>query len=299
MAEQPSAAPDIGRIVRPARHPAVDATIRILRSPVGGGSAAVLAMVVAAALLAAFDLAGDPFQSSYDTLDRPSTAHFFGTDDIGRDMFARVLYGARISLWVGFLATAIGGGLGSLLGLVSGFAGGWFDLLFQRVVDALLAIPGLVLALFFVVVFGPGIDTGMLAIAIAITPAVSRVVRSAVLATKENVYVDAARVIGAHPLRIMLRHILPNVTAPILIIGTTLLGAAIIIESGLAFLGLGAQPPEPSWGLMLSGAGRRYMEVAPWLAFFPAAAISITVLAFNLLGDVVRDVLDPRLRGTS
>ena len=168
----------------------------------------------------------------------------------------------------------------------------------QRIVDAMLAIPGLVLALIFAAVFTPGVTTGIFAIILIIIPFNARVIRSAVLAVKENVYVEAARVIGAGPSRIMLRHILPNVVAPILIMISTVLGAAILIEAGLAFLGMGAQDPEPSWGLMLSGRGRQFMELAPWLAIFPAFAIMVTVLAFNLLGDVIRDVLDPRLRGT-
>ena len=281
-----------------ARHPAVDAFIRIVRNPIGGGSAIVLAVVIGAALLAWADLVGDPFLSAGGRLESPNSTYPFGTDHIGRDVLARVLHGAVISLYVGFLATGLAGGIGSFSGLLSGFAGGWFDLAMQRVVDAMLAIPGLVLALFFAAVFDPSTETGVLAITIAITPAVSRVIRSAVLAAKENVYVEAARTIGATPLRIMVRHVLPNVMAPILIMMSTLLGAAILIEAGLAFLGMGAQPPEPSWGLMLSGPGRQYMEVAPWLAIFPAAAISVTVLAFNLLGDRIRDVLDPRLRGS-
>ena len=162
----------------------------------------------------------------------------------------------------------------------------------------MLAIPGLVMALFFVSVFNPSVTTGLAAIILVIIPFNTRVIRSAVLSTKENVYVEAARAIGATPQRVMFRHVLPNVVAPILIMMSTILGAAILIEAGLAFLGMGAQEPEPSWGLMLSGRGRQYMEVAPWLALFPAIAISLTVLAFNLLGDVVRDVLDPRLRGS-
>ena len=203
-----------------------------------------------------------------------------------------------MSLKVGFLATIFGSLIGAALGLISGFAGGVFDLVMQRVVDAMLSIPGLVLALFFVSVFSPGVETGIAAIIIIIIPFNSRVIRSAVLATKENVYIEAAEVIGAAPARVMLRHILPNVVAPILIMVSTVLGAAILIEAGLAFLGMGAQPPEPSWGLMLSLRGRQFMELAPWLAIFPAVAISTTVLAFNLLGDVIRDVLDPRLRGS-
>ena len=280
-----------------ARHPAIDASIRIVRNPVGGGSAIVLFGLIGAAVVAWAGFGGDPYTSLGGRLDSPNREFLFGTDQIGRDVFARVLQGAVISLYVGFLATGLAGGLGSLVGLVSGFAGGWLDLVMQRVVDALLSIPGLVLALFFAAVFDPSTETGVLAITIAITPAVSRVIRSAVLAAKENVYVEAARTIGATPLRIMVRHVLPNVTAPILIMMSTLLGAAILIEASLAFLGMGAQEPDPSWGVMLRSA-RQFMEVAPWLVLAPGAAISVTVLAFNLLGDRIRDVLDPRLRGS-
>ena len=295
MAERAVAAPSVREFARPARRPAVDAAIRVLKSPVGAGSAVVLTALVLGALLA--DFAQDPIRSSIDTLQAPSLAHPFGTDEVGRDQLARILHGARISLWVGFLATVFGCLIGAALGLLSGFVGGAFDLVVQRLVDAMLAIPGIVLALFFVSVFNPSVTTGIAAIILVIIPFNSRVIRSAVLAVKENVYVEAAQVIGAGPLRVMLRHILPNVVAPILIMMSTVLGAAILIEAGLAFLGMGAQPPDPSWGLMLSRTGRQFMEIAPWLAISPAVAISVTVLAFNLLGDVIRDVLDPKLRG--
>ena len=285
------------QFAREARHPAIDAVIRIVRNPVGGGSAIVLAALILSAIVAWAGLGGDPYTSLGGRLDTPNREFLFGTDQIGRDVFARVLQGAVISLYVGFLATGLAGGFGSAVGLLSGFAGGWLDLVIQRVVDALLSIPGLVLALFFAAVFDPSTETGVLAITIAITPAVSRVIRSAVLAAKENVYVEAARTIGATPLRVMVRHVLPNVTAPILIMMSTLLGAAILIEASLAFLGMGAQEPDPSWGVMLRSA-RQFMEVAPWLVLAPGAAISLTVLAFNLLGDRIRDVLDPRLRGS-
>ena len=295
MAEQTVDAGALRQFARPQRHPAVDATIRILKTPLGAGSTIVLVVLVLGAVFA--PVAGDPFRSSVNTFDSPSLSHPFGTDDIGRDQLTRVLFGARISLKVGFLATLFGAVIGSFLGLLTGYVGGVFDLVAQRVVDAMLAIPGLVMALFFVAVFNPSVTTGLAAIILVIIPFNTRVIRSAVLSTKENVYVEAARAVGATPQRVMLRHVLPNVVAPILIMMSTILGAAILIEAGLAFLGMGAQEPEPSWGLMLSGRGRQFMEIAPWLAFFPAIAISLTVLAFNLLGDVVRDVLDPRLRG--
>ena len=296
MAEQTIEVPAARQFARGARHPAIDATIHIIASPVGATSAVVLAVLILGAVFA--DIAQDPYRSSRDVLAAPSAAHPFGTDELGRDQLSRVMHGARISLWVGFLATAGGCIVGAAWGLLSGFAGSWLDLVSQRLVDAMLAIPGLVLALIFAAVFTPGVTTGIFAIILIIIPFNARVIRSAVLAVKENVYVEAARVIGAGPTRLMLRHILPNVVAPILIMMSTVLGAAIIVEAGLAFLGMGAQAPTPSWGLMLSSTGRQYMELAPWLAIFPATAIIVTVLAFNMLGDVVRDVLDPRLRGS-
>ena len=290
--------PEIRDFAKPPRHPALDATYRVLRAPVGAVSVVVLLIIMGSAVAAWLGLAGDPYASSLEVHRDPSLSHPFGTDEIGRDQLARIMHGAKISLRVGVLATLGGTVVGSFVGLLSGFIGGWFDLVVQRFVDAMLAIPGLVLALFFVAVFNPSVNTGLFAIILVIIPFTSRVIRSAVLAVKSNVYIEAAESLGAGPTRVMLRHILPNVVAPILIIGSTVLGAAILIEAGLAFLGMGAQPPEPSWGLLLSGQGRRFLEINPWLAVFPALAISVTVLAFNLLGDVVRDVLDPRLRGS-
>ena len=284
--------------VRGQRHWLLDASIRVLKKPVGAASALVIGILVAAALLAPYVAPFDPIAISIETFQAPNTTYFFGTDDLGRDMFSRILHGSRISLYVGFLAVCLGSLGGALVGLISGFAGGWIDMVIQRIVDAVLAFPGIVLAMSLVAVLGTSTTNALLAIAIVIIPFQSRVVRGAVLSVKQNVYIEAAQTIGATPQRIMFRHVLPNVVAPILILISASLGNAILIEAGLSFLGLSTQPPEPSWGLMLSGTGRRYMEEAPWLAIFPGLAIALTVLAFNLLGDVIRDVLDPRLRGT-
>ena len=280
------------------RHWLLDASIRVLKKPLGFVSAFVIGVLVASALAAPYVAPFDPIAISIETFQAPNTTYFFGTDDLGRDMFSRILHGSRISLYVGFLAVCLGSLGGALVGLISGFAGGWIDMVIQRVVDAVLAFPGIVLAMSLVAVLGTSTTNALLAIAIVIIPFQSRVVRGAVLSVKQNVYVEAAEAVGASPQRIMFRHVLPNVVAPILILISASLGNAILIEAGLSFLGLSTQPPEPSWGLMLSGTGRRYMEEAPWLAIFPGLAIAITVLAFNLLGDVIRDVLDPRLRGT-
>ena len=213
-------------------------------------------------------------------------------------MFSRVIHGARTSLLVAIPAVAIGVGLGSLIGIMSGFLGGKFDLIVQRFLDASQAIPSLILALAVIAILGAGIDKVIYVIAFIAVPWNGRVVRGAVLAIKENQYIDAARAVGASSERIMFRHILPNVVAPILILVSVLLGAAIIIEASLSFLGLGVPPPNPSWGGMLSQEGRAYMEKAPTLALFPGLAISIVVLAFNMLGDTLRDIWDPRLRGS-
>ncbi|HWO93279.1 MAG TPA: ABC transporter permease [Dehalococcoidia bacterium] len=244
-----------------------------------------------------FDLEGGS-GGGLNRLADPSTDHIMGTDDKGRDVWARVAYGSRISMQVGFAAVAIAVSVGTIIGLVSGYFGGWTDTLVQRLVDAMLAFPPLILALAIVGLLGPETSNLIISIGIIASPSIARVVRGAVLSAKENQYVEAARSVGANPTRIMFRHVLPNVTAPIIIIGTALLGTAILVEASLAFLGFGTPPPDPSWGRMLSGEGRQYMVAgAWWIAVFPGLAITISVLGFNLLGDGLRDVLDPRLRG--
>jgi len=286
-----------GMRVRKTRHPALDATVKIVRSPVGGISAFVIGLLVFTALFAPLISPFDPEAISRDKFVAPGADHFMGTDGIGRDIFSRVVYGARISLYAGFLVVGFGTIVGSLVGLVSGFSGGWVDLVIQRVVDAIQSFPAILLAMSIVSVIGPSTTNGVLAITVVVAVNNSRVVRGAVFAVKENTYIEAAKSLGANPLRVMLRHVLPNVVAPILILISAGFGSAILIEGALSFLGLATQPPDASWGLMLS-RGRESIETSPWLALFPGLAIAITVLAFNLLGDVVRDVLDPRLRGS-
>ena len=285
-------------LARQSRGPLLTAALRIVRNPVGGVFASIIAILVLCAITAPWVTAYDPIATSRATFVPPSWAHPFGTDNIGRDQFSRVIYGSRISLYVGLLAVSTGILGGTMLGLTSGFLGGKFDLIAQRFVDSILALPGLVLALTLVSVLGQGTTQVILAVAIVVVPSSSRVVRAAVLSVRQNVYLEAAHALGAILLRILFRHVLPIVVAPILILISASLGGAILIEAGLSFLGLGTQPPTPSWGLMLSTSGRQYMETAPWLAIFPGIAISVTVLSFNMLGDVVRDVLDPRLRGS-
>ncbi len=227
----------------------------------------------------------------------PSAQFYLGTDNLGRDLFSRIVYGARISVTVGFGAVTLSVLLATILGVLSGYFGGWFDVLVQRVVDAWMAFPNLVILLSIMAVLGPGMLNIILALGILTAANSSRVIRSATLSAKENQFVEAARAVGASHLRIILRYILPNVMAPIIIIATIGLGFAILAESALSFLGVGVPPPYPSWGEMLSGSGRSYMYKAPWMAIWPGVAISLAVFGFNMLGDALRDLLDPRLRG--
>ena len=267
------------------------------RKPLGAFSAALLVMIVFTEILADVLAPYDPLETHPEIrLSAPSRTHFFGTDDIGRDVFSRIIYGSRISLWVGLLAVGIGTAAGMVIGLLCGYCEGKLDLITQRVMDAIQAIPALVLALAIVSVLKPSTTNAMLAIAIVIIPGNSRIVRGAVLTAKQNRYVEAAQAMGCRHPRIITSHILPNVTAPILVIASIWLGNAILIEATLSFLGVGTQPPTPSWGLMLSSTGRAFMEQAPWLAIFPGLAISLAVLGFNLFGDTLRDAWDPKLR---
>src|SRR6059036_1146322 len=267
------------------------------RNPLGVVSAGLIVLLALTATFADVVAPYDPLAPQPEIrLARPSAAHPFGTDDIGRDVFSRVIYGSRISLWVGLLAVGIGTAVGMWIGLLCGYCEGRLDLVLQRVMDAIQAIPGLVLALAIVSVLKPSTTNAMLAIAMVIIPGNSRIVRGAVLSAKQNRYVEAAQAMGCRHPRIILSHILPNVTAPILVIASIWLGNAILIEATLSFLGVGTQPPTPSWGLMLSSTGRAFMEQAPWLAIFPGLAISLAVFGFNLFGDTLRDAWDPKLR---
>jgi peptide/nickel transport system permease protein len=227
----------------------------------------------------------------------PGAQFYLGTDNLGRDLFSRIVYGARVSVTVGFGAVALSVLLAIILGVPSGYFGGWFDVLVQRVVDAWMAFPPLFFVLTIMALLGPGLPNVILALGVVTAANRSRVIRSATLAAKENQFVEAAQAVGASHLRIILRYILPNVMAPIIIIATNALGGVILAEAALSFLGLGVPPPHPSWGEMLSGSGRSYMYKAPWMAIWPGVAISLAVFGFNMLGDALRDLLDPRLRG--
>jgi len=274
----------------------------VQRKPLGAVSAAIVCGLIAVALFAPVLAPRDPQAFNLDErglpvrMQAPSATFLLGTDPLGRDVLSRIVYGARVSLIVGFASVMIGTLLGTALGLVSGYWEGRLDQLIQRGVDTAMAIPGIVLALAVMSVLGQSLTNIILVIGLVIAPGASRVVRGTVLAVKQQTFIDAAHASGASPGRIVLRHVLPNVFAPILIIGTMWLGNAIVIEAALSFLGLGTPPPTPTWGGMLSGEGRRNLETAPYLAIFPGLAISIVVLAFNMLGDALRDLLDPRLR---
>jgi peptide/nickel transport system permease protein len=270
----------------------------VRRKPLGAISAVIILVMVVSAVFAPWIAPRDPLAYTPGRQLQPPGSEFaLGSDEVGRDVLSRIVYGARISLQVGIIAVAIGTTLGAFLGIISGYFGGKTDLIIQRLVDAMLAFPGLVLALAVVAALGPAIRNVMIAIGILVAPGTSRIVRSAVLSVKEVPFIEAAHSLGAQTSRIVLRHVLPNVAAPIIVLATTQLGAAIITEASLSFLGLGTPPPNPSWGGMLGGTARFRLEQAPWLLWAPAAAISLVVLSFNLLGDALRDVLDPRLRG--
>ena len=227
----------------------------------------------------------------------PAVQFLFGTDHLGRDQFSRVVHGARVSLYVGLLSVIIGTVTGTAAGIGSAYAGGKFDLIVQRFIDALQGIPGLVLVMALVVALGPSLNNVTIAIAIAFFPRMTRIARSQALTVKQVDYVTAARALGATPLRIGFRHVTLNSLTPVIVLATGFLGNAIVTEAGLSFLGLGVPPPHPSWGRMLELGVRGYQEAAPWLTIFPGLALTITVFGFNLFGDALRDTLDPRLRG--
>jgi peptide/nickel transport system permease protein len=302
MANHVQTLPAPAAIGRPAARPSALAMTWLFcrRKPLGAlGGLIVLVMI----LMAVFANWIAPY--TYDETIRgarmkaPGAQFWMGTDNLGRDIFSRVVYGARVSVTVGFGAVLLANFLAATIGITSGYFGGKYDICVQRVVDAWQSFPFLVVILSIMAVLGPGLMNVILALGVLGAAAASRVIRGATIAVAQNQYIEAARAVGAGHFRIMYRYIFPNVSATIIILATIGLGGAILAESALSFLGFGVPPPYPAWGAMLSGSGRSYMYTAPWMAIWPGAAISLAVFGFNMLGDALRDLLDPRLRGAA
>jgi peptide/nickel transport system permease protein len=268
-----------------------------LRRPLGAIGAVIVILNLVVGVGADVIAPYDPLATDYGAmLAAPSRAHWLGTDAFGRDVLSRLIYGSRTAMLVGFACAFFGATLGAVIGVASAYFGGKTDLLVQRVMDIFLSFPLIILALAVVSILGTGITNVIFAITVPMIPRASLVARASALAIREMPYVDAARAAGFRHLRIILRHMLPNVMAPYLIMLTAFLGQAILLEASLSFLGLGVAEPTPAWGLMLRGAAVQFAETAPWMAIFPGLAISLAVFAFNLFGDSLRDALDPRLR---
>lgn len=265
--------------------------------PLGVTGAAVVALLAVIAIFAPVLSSYDPVvQDAERVLHPPGGQHWLGADNLGRDIWSRIAHGARVSLSVGFLSVLLGSAAGGIAGVVAGYYGRYTDVFLQQAADALLAFPTLVLALGIMAVLGTSTANVILAIALTLAPRAARVVRSQSLAVSSTEYVAAAKIVGAGSLRVALRHVLPHCIAPFLVIATSALGTAVVLEASLSFLGIGVPAPAPSWGGMLAGPGRDYFSAAPWMALCPGIAISLAVYGFNLLGDALRDVLDPRQR---
>lgn len=267
------------------------------KKPLGAAGGLVMLVILVTAIFAEVLATHDPITTeAAGTLGRPSWEHWLGADHLGRDIYSRIVHGARVSLIVGVASTLLGSVLGGIVGLLSGYVGGKTDLIVQRVLDILQGLPLLVLALVISAVLSPSIQNVVIAISVPIIPRAARVIRSSVLSIREMQYVEAARALGVAHLRIAFRHILPNTMGPFIVLATAQLGSAILVEATLSFLGLGVPEPYPSWGRMLSVSAAEYAQKAPHLVLFPGLAISLAVFAFNLFGDSLRDALDPKLR---
>ena len=270
----------------------------VRKKPLGAAGGVLMLVMVITSLLANVIETHDPIATNAAvTLARPSDEHWLGTDHLGRDIYSRIVHGARVSLIVGIGSTLLGSVLGGIIGLLSGYAGGKIDLTAQRLLDILQGLPLLVLALVMSASLGPSIQNVIIAISIPIVPRASRVIRASVLSIREMQYIEAARALGLRHLRIAFRHVLPNTVGPFIVLVTAQLGSAILTEAALSFLGLGVPEPYPSWGRMLSVSAAEYAQKAPHLVLFPGLAISLAVFGSNLFGDALRDTLDPRLRG--
>jgi len=268
----------------------------LIGDPIGCTALVILTVVLALAIFAPLVAQFDPLvQNRRAILQPPSLVHWFGTDDIGRDVFSRVLYGTQISLLVGLMVVIITMVIGGLIGMISGYFGGWVDMIIQRIVEALDTLPSLVLSLFIAAMLGPSVRNVIIAVTLAQIPRFVRVVRSETMKIRSHDFISASRVIGASPLRIMLTHGVPNLMPTMLVLGSLAFGIAIMTEAALSFLGVGTPPPNPSLGTMLS-QGTRFIGQAPWLIIFPGLMLTVSVLALNLIGDALRDVLDPRNR---
>jgi peptide/nickel transport system permease protein len=280
------------------RGPAGNFFLFCREKPLGALAAVLLLVMVLAAVFAETLATHDPIRTDHEhTLARPDRTHRFGTDNLGRDIYSRIMYGARVSLAVGIASTLLGAVFGGIIGVVSGYFGGWLDLMTQRMTDILQGLPLLILAMVMTAALGPSIGNVIVAISVPIIPRAQRVIRSSVLAIREFAYIEAARALGTGHLRIAFRHVLPNTIGPFIVLMTAQFGSAILVEAALSFLGLGVPEPYPSWGRMLSVSAAEFAQKAPWMVLFPGTAISLVVFASNLLGDAVRDKLDPRLRG--
>lgn len=282
------------------RHPLVELLVRLVREKPLGLMGGIIVLVllftgIFANFLAPYDINKIHLR---DRLSPPSTKFLLGTDDLGRDMLSRIIFGARISVIVGLSAAGLDILIATIIGILSGFIGGKTDIIIQRFVDAWMCFPGLVIILTIMALLGPGLIQVIFVIGLTSGIRSSRVVRSAAIGIKENTYVKASISIGGSTLRILIRHILPNIMAPIIVLFTVSVGIAILMEASLSFLGFGIPPPTPAWGSMLSGSGRTFMQRAPWMAIWPGLALAIVVFGINFLGDALRDLLDPRLRGS-
>jgi peptide/nickel transport system permease protein len=269
----------------------------IRRYPLGAAGAVIMALFLFAAAFAPWLTMYDPLSTNAAaSLCRPGGSHWLGCDFMGRDVYSRIMYGARISLEVSVGSMLLGSGIGVTVGLLSGYLLGWFDLITQRVLEMMQALPLLVMAIIMAAALGPSLHNTIIAIAIPLVPYVARVIRSSTLSLREQPFVEAAKAIGMAETRIAIRHVLPNTLSPLIVLATAQLGSAILVEATLSFLGLGVPEPHPSWGRMLSESAAEYVRTAPWLVVFPGLAISFVVFGTNLLGDALRDLLDPRQR---